>query len=202
MAERYATVVVDPPWYYEPFGISRVPAGEVHDGRKNPLPYPTMTVEEIAALPVSALAAEDAHLYLWTTNRYLPQAFGVVEAWGFNYSTTLIWCKAPIGGFLGGAFSPSAEFVLFARRGNIKAKRVERQWWEWPRAMQHSKKPEAFLDIVEQVSPGPYLELFARRNRLGWSTWGDQALNHIELPDQGENDALSTDSYPLVDTSV
>jgi N6-adenosine-specific RNA methylase IME4 len=180
---KYRTIVADPPWHYDGFGVGRVPEGAVNDGRKTPLPYPTMTVDEICALPVSDMAEDDAHLYLWTTNRYLPQSFRVVEAWGFRYSTPLIWCKKPIGSFLGGAFTPSAEFVLFCRRGKLAHTRAARQWFEWPRQGQgkHSKKPEAFLDLVESVSPGPYLELFARRNRLGWDTWGNEALEHVAL---------------------
>lgn len=181
---KYRTIVADPPWAYDGFGVGRVPEGVINDGRKTPLPYPTLSVDEIAALPVDELALDDAHLYLWTTNRYLPEAFGVVASWGFRYSTPLIWCKRPIGSFLGGAFTPSAEFVLFARRGRLRHQaRAEKQWFVWPRQGQgnHSRKPEAFLDLVEQVSPGPYLELFARRQRLGWDTYGNEALCHVDL---------------------
>jgi N6-adenosine-specific RNA methylase IME4 len=143
-----------------------------------------MTVDEIAALPVSEMAEDDAFLYLWTTNRYLPDAFGIIKAWGFHYSTPLVWCKKPIGSFLGGAFTPSAEFVLYARRGVLRHNnRAEKQWWEWPRQGQgkHSQKPEAFLDLVEFVSPGPYLELFARRARFGWDYWGDESLGTVQM---------------------
>jgi N6-adenosine-specific RNA methylase IME4 len=180
---KYRTIVADPPWHYAGFGMGRVPEGAVNDGRKTPLPYPTMTVGEIAALPVGDMADPDAHLYLWTTNKYLPEAFRVVTAWGFRYSTPLIWCKKPIGSVLGGAFTPSAEFVLFCRRGKLAHTRAAKQWFEWPRQGQgrHSKKPEAFLDLVESVSPGPYLELFARRNRLGWDTWGNESLEMLQL---------------------
>lgn len=131
---RYRTIVADPPWHYDGFGVGRVPAGVLNDGRKTPLPYPTLTVAEICNLPVAEWANDDAHLYLWTTNRYLPYAFHVLEAWGFRYSTPLVWCKAPIGSFLGGAFTPSAEFVLFARRGKLAhVDRAAKQWWTWPR---------------------------------------------------------------------
>jgi N6-adenosine-specific RNA methylase IME4 len=181
---RYRTIVADPPWHYDGFGVGRVPEGVVNDGRKTPLPYPTMSVEEIADLPVCELAADDAHLYLWTTNRYLPDAFGILEAWGFRYSTPLVWCKKPIGSFLGGTFTPSAEFILFARKGKLRhLSSAAKQWFEWPRQGQgrHSQKPDGFLDLVESVSPGPYLELFARRQRLGWDTWGNEALEHVSL---------------------
>lgn len=181
-AAKYATIVADPPWHYAGFGVGRIPQGSAHDGRISPMPYATMTVDEIASLPVTELAAKDSHLYLWTTNRYLHDAFHVLEAWGFRYSTPLIWTKTPMPGMIGGAYRPSAEFVLFARRGSLKPKRREvTQWWNWPRQRRHSEKPAAFMDIVESVSPGPYLEMFARAQRLGWDTWGNEALEHVEV---------------------
>jgi N6-adenosine-specific RNA methylase IME4 len=82
---------------------------------------------------------------------------------------------------LGGIFTPTTEFVIFGRRGVLNGMaKVETSWWNWKRGA-HSAKPEAFLDLVETVSPGPYLELFARRQRLGWDTWGDEALEHVEV---------------------
>lgn len=136
-----------------------------------------MTVDDIAALDVPA--EDDSHLYLWTTNAFIGAAYRVVDAWGFAPSTLLVWCKAPKGRGLGGTFANATEYVLFARRGSLAAKRrIDRNWWEWTRGA-NSAKPEAFLDIVESVSPGPYLELFARRNRLGWETWGNESLDHL-----------------------
>lgn len=167
---KYRTIVADPPWDVAAGPRSLHDAGE----RTRPLGYPTMTVAEIAELvfPVAA----DAHLYLWTINRYVEDAYGVARAWGFQPSTLLVWCKSPKGRGLGGTFSTSTEYVLFARRGSLAAKaRIDRNWWTWKRG-EHSAKPEAFLDIVEQVSPGPYLELFARRARFGWDYWGDESL--------------------------
>lgn len=183
---RYRTIVVDPPWAYpEGFGIGRVPKGTTNDGRRKPLPFPAMTVEQICALPIAEMAEDDAHLYLWTTNRYLPESFRVVSAWGFRYSAPLIWCKLPIGSSFGGTFTPSAEFVIFARRGTLRhLQRGKQQWFRWPRngAGRHSQKPDAFLDLVEQVSPGPYAELFARRARLGWHyPLGDEALGGVAV---------------------
>jgi N6-adenosine-specific RNA methylase IME4 len=142
-----------------------------------------MSIGEIMALPVGDLAEHDAHLWLWTTNRYLRIAFDIVEAWGFRFGQIVVWAKKPQSGVLGGAFSPNVEFVLFSRRGNLAhLDRQPSQWYQWPRqAGRHSAKPEAFLDLVERVSPGPYLELFARRNRLGWDTWGNEALEHVSV---------------------
>lgn len=188
---RYATIVADPPW---DVGAGRALVGYVmRDGKQlwNPesqqsrkLAYPSMTVAEIAAMRVADVAAKDAHLYLWTTNGYLPHAFDVAAAWGFKYSTLLTWAKNPMGGGLGGAYGISSEHILFCRRGSLKAKCRQRgTWFNWKRPYdergkpRHSGKPSAFTDMVERVSPGPYLELFARNNRLGWDAWGNECLS-------------------------
>jgi N6-adenosine-specific RNA methylase IME4 len=149
------------------------------------MPYASMSLAAIEGLPVAGLAAADAHLYLWTTNRHLHAAFHVAAKWGFRHSQVLVWTKKPIGSFLGGAFGANVEFVLFCRRGSLATEqRQNTSWFAWPRAGAggHSRKPEAFLDLVEAVSPGPYLELFARRQRLGWDTWGNEALDHLAVP--------------------
>jgi N6-adenosine-specific RNA methylase IME4 len=140
-----------------------------------------MTADEIAALPVAELADSDAHLYLWTTNGYLRRSFEIVEGWGFRPSTVLTWCKPPRGIGFGGAYTITTEFVLFARRGSLPPlARMDSTWWEWRRDSP-SKKPDAFLDIVEQVSPEPRAELFARRARFGWDyPIGDQALGGVD----------------------
>lgn len=186
----YATIVADPPWKYGKFnGFSNFGSVPVK-GREMPstvgLPYPTMTVDEICALPVSDLADDQAHLYLWTTQKYLWEAPRVVEAWGFTPSCVLTWCKPPQGTGMGFAFAPTTEFVLFAHRGGLAPlDRHNSTWFQASRnhsgKARHSGKPEMFLDLVERVSPGPYLELFARRNRLGWATWGNEALEHEEI---------------------
>lgn len=170
---KYRTIVADPPWRYSR-GLPRWTANGV-DNSDN-LPYPSLSLEEIAALPVGDMAGRDAHLYLWATGTHLEHAWGIARAWGFSPSTVLVWCKPPRG-FAGRAtFSGVTEYVLFCRRGSLAAKsQVYRNWFEWPRGA-HSAKPEAFLDMVEQVSPGPYVELFARRARFGWDYWGNESL--------------------------
>jgi len=146
-----------------------------------------MSLQGIIALPVESLAEDNAHLYLWTTNRFVRDAFAITEAWGFKFSTLLTWCKTPMGIGFGGAYTLTTEFVVFARRGSLAPlRRWDSSWMGVPRPYEnghiaHSAKPDAFLDIVEQVSPGPYLELFARRQRLGWDTWGNEALEHVDL---------------------
>jgi N6-adenosine-specific RNA methylase IME4 len=177
---RYRTIVADPPWHYDRTGVT---FADPHSGEftGHGLPYRSMTLDEITGLPVAQLAASNAHLYLWTTQRYLWDAKRIAEDWTFTVSKVLIWCKAPTGFSMGGAYGNASEFVLFCRRGSLPAlRRVPRDWWEWPRGA-HSAKPEAFLDMVESVSPGPYCELFARRDRLGWDTWGNEALGTAEL---------------------
>lgn len=168
LSPPYATIVADPPWGYV-VGGPRTANGA---GLRVPVPpYSTMTVDDVAAISVADLADESAHLYLWTTNRYLRDAYDVAETWGFTPSQVLTWCKAPHGLGPGGAFANTTEFCLFARRNCAHRVRVDSTWWEWPRAA-HSVKPAAFFDMVEQVSPGPYVELFARQPRLGWDHWG------------------------------
>ena len=190
MSKRYRTIVADPPWHYESWpDESTSPkaatksfrvVGEGQTGKRRPLDYTTMTVAEIAGLCPDS--ADDAHLYLWTTNRYLRDSFVVAEAWGLRFGQVLIWAKTPRGIGPGGAFAQNAEFILFCREGSPgQLERVDSVWFNWKRSNTHSTKPEAFLDLVEQVSPGPYLELFARRARFGWDYWGDESLQTVEL---------------------
>lgn len=182
--KRYRTIVADPPWQYDTTLVvtGNAPGRTKQRGRSG-TGYATMSVEEVAALPVSEFAdGEGAHLYLWTTNTHVEHAWAVVRAWGFEPKNLLTWCKPPKGMIGFGTFSQASEFVLFAARGDraVNVGRCERTWFEWPRAT-HSQKPEAFLDLVEQVSPAPYLELFARRARFGWDYWGDQSLGTAEV---------------------
>jgi N6-adenosine-specific RNA methylase IME4 len=184
---RYRTIVADPPWSVKAGPLMGPWKWENQtNGQSRDLAYPALSVAQISALTIPA--EPDAHLYLWTINAYLEDAYDVARAWGFKPSTMLVWAKTPFGGGLGGAWGLATEYCLFARRGSLKATgRIGRNWFDWKRPYdragkpQHSAKPDAFLDLVEQVSPGPYLELFARSNRLGWDTWGDEALNHVEL---------------------
>ena len=177
---EYRTIVADPPWELE-IGKVRTQRGPVKSGKWNDLryaeicalKYPTMTLAEICALKIPA--SRDAHCYIWTINRHLEATYTVMRKWGFKPSTLLVWCKKPMGLGLGGTYCNTAEFILFGRRGSLPAtRRVETTWWNWKRG-KHSEKPENFQDMVESVSPAPYLELFARRRRLGWQGWGNEA---------------------------
>ena len=188
----YRTIVADPPWRYGKFNSfsstgKTATAGNLTDGPRD-LPYAQMSVDEIAGLPVGEMADEKAHLYVWTTQRYLWDARDVATAWGFKPSCVLTWCKPPMGAALGFAFAPTSEFVVFAHRGGLEPTvRWESTWFAAPRPYigkggpTHSAKPDSFLDIVEQVSPAPRLEMFARRARFGWDYWGDQSLGTAEM---------------------
>ena len=179
---KFKTIVADPPWAYK----TRMSGGLGYNRPANgapmkaaAMPYDTMTVEQICAMPIRELAEDDAHLYLWTTQSFLRDTYRVLDAWGFKQGAILVWSKPAKG--VCGTYVCSVEFCIFARRGNLEAKRRQiGTCYQWPRS-HHSAKPEAFQDMVESVSPGPYLELFARRQRLGWATWGNEALNHVEL---------------------
>jgi N6-adenosine-specific RNA methylase IME4 len=191
---KYNTIVVDPPWPQPDSGARTQSMNGNWRGKwlgyVSEIPYQTMNMDDIKALPISDYADKDAHLYLWTTNRFLSQSFDVAAAWGFRFSTLLTWAKAPMGIGLGGAFTITTEFCLFCRRGSLKPKeRLDSTWFNWRRpynengAPSHSQKPEAFIDLVERVSPGPYLEMFARRQRLGWGTWGNECFVADGLPE-------------------
>lgn len=193
---KYRTIVVDPPWAY---AIKTLPptsrSGYTRCAEDH---YSTMTMAEIAALPVSVLAEPDAHLYLWVTNPILteqrlgdgPNVFGIVRQWGFEPKTLLTGVKSEKGAGLGFYFRGDTEHVIFAVRGNapIPAEQRRSNVFRFQRGA-HSAKPEGFLDLVEQVSPGPYLEMFARRNRLGWDTWGNECHEHITV------DTMSAPEY-------
>lgn len=243
LSPPYSTIVADPPWHYD----------NVHaawgDNPARPMPYSTMTNDEISRLPVMELAAPGAHLYLWTTNQHIWAARDIAIGWGFDPAQVLVWAKPPAGDGPGGIFANTTEFVVYARRSVVAKRQVQRAgaairaareaaglnrselhrlvrggrptgivfrwedddclpgvedwerlcdaipalrqverpyvppaprkercridstWWQWPRGP-HSVKPPAFLDIVEKVSPGPYVELFARAPRLGWDHHG------------------------------
>lgn len=178
---EYRTIVADPPWKQPSGGPSSGPGFAVAGGRPSTLPYPTLSLDAIKTLPVVDLAAPNAHLYLWVTNAYVEHGYDVVRSWGFRPFTLLTWCKAPRGIGLGGTFTQTTEHVLYARRGKLRSQaRTDRTWWEWKRG-EHSSKPEAFMDIVEWISPGPRVELFSRRARLGWDVFGNESLSQSEF---------------------
>lgn len=161
---RFATITLDPPWDWGDEGDAD------QFGRARPT-YGTMSYEQLLDLPVPEWADTDCHLYLWITNRSLPKGFALLDRWGFRYITCMTWCKPSIG--MGNYFRGSTEQVLFAVKGSQPLKRKDvGTWFAAPRPGRHSAKPETFAEIVETCSPGPYLEVFARSNRDGWTATG------------------------------
>lgn len=158
--------------------------------RATAVPYGFMSLDEIAALPIADLAEDDAFLFLRTTRRLFREgeAATIVRAWGFEPKGEIIWgLRNPgMGGFLGSGHEP----ILVATRGavafppNLLPGSV--QFWRqtYQGGKVHSAKPEAFLDHVESLCPGPYVELFARRARFGWDYWGDQSLGTASMPER------------------
>lgn len=163
---RFATIVVDPPWDWGD-------EGDVDQlGRARPT-YATMTIDQLLAFPLGERADTDAHLYLWITNRSLPKGFALLDAWGFRYITCLTWCKPSFG--MGNYFRGQTEHVLFGVRGSQPLRRKDvGTWFLAQRGGEHSAKPDEFYRIVESCSPGPYLDVFARKERPGWTAWGGE----------------------------
>ncbi len=183
--QRFHTLVIDPPWPLDFTGRRsfRKTTTNAWKGYETiSLPYPTMSLEEIRSLPVKQLLANDSHVYLWTINHFIRESYAIAEAWGLRPVQLLTWCKRSMGLGLGGTFVNTTEHILFCKRGNLKAlQRIDTSWWLWKRQYRHSQKPEDFQDMIETVSPGPYLELFARRKRPGWRVWGNEVESDIQI---------------------
>jgi len=164
---KYRTIVIDPPWdYSEEDGDGNL------FGRARP-PYPVMPLERIAALPVGDLAADDSHIYLWITNRCLPKGFGLLEKWGFRYITALTWVKPSFG--IGTYYRGSTEHILFGVRGSLPLLRKDvGTHFTADRPGPHSGKPDEFYTLIQSCSPAPRLDMFARKERDGWTVWGNQ----------------------------
>ena len=147
--------------------------------RPGVLPYHTMDIESIAALPIASLAAEAAHLWLWTTNQYLAAGLDLMSRWGFTYLAPITWVK-PSG--IGNYFAHRTQTLLFGYRSKSRFPLARyRPTVLFAPAIRHSEKPEASYELIESISPGPRLELFARRQRDGWDAWGDEAPNSLPL---------------------
>lgn len=167
---KFATVTIDPPWDWGD-------EGDVNQmGRAKP-DYHTLSFDDLLKLPVGEFADVDCHLYLWITNRSLPKGFDLISAWGFRYITALTWIKPHFG--MGNYFRGQTEHVLFGVKGSQPIKRKDQgTFFHAERGKGHSAKPEAFYALVESCSPGPYLEMFARNQRNGWATWGENGFEH------------------------
>lgn len=180
--KKYSTIYADPPWRFE----NRT--GKMAPEHKRLNRYSTMSLEEIEALPVSKIAADKSHLYLWVPNALLPDGLKVMEKWGFQYKSNLIWEKVrkdgyPDGRGVGFYFRNVTEILLFGIRGdNNRTLDPARSQVNLIRSMkrEHSRKPDEFVQLIQACSPGPYIELFARGNRADWDMWGNQADESYE----------------------
>ena len=172
---RFGTILVDPPWRFS----NRT--GKMAPEHRRLSRYPTMSTAEIAELPVAQLALTRSHLYLWVPNALILEGLEIMKRWGFTYKTNLIWYKirkdgGPDGRGVGFYFRNVTELVLFGVRGGLRTLAPGRRQVNiiLTRKREHSRKPDELYDIVEQCSPGPYLELFARHPRKEWSQWGNE----------------------------
>jgi N6-adenosine-specific RNA methylase IME4 len=174
---KFGTIYADPPWRYDNQG-TRAATGNHYagvndeDGREVQSAA-GMSIDEICALPVKDLAADDAHLHLWTTNGFLFECPRIMAAWGFEFRSSLVWVKPQMG--IGNYWRNSHEIMLTAIRGNAKRFNDHsiKSWIECDRGF-HSAKPEQVRHYIERASPCPYLELFGRREAPNWAVWGNQ----------------------------
>lgn len=174
---KFATVLADPPWRFQ----NRT--GKMAPEHRRLNRYGTMSLDEIMALPVSDVCRDPAHLYLWVPNALLPDGLRVMQAWGFQYKSNLVWHKTRKDGGSDGRgvgfyFRNVTELVLFGVRGkNARTLPPGRSQTNLipARKREHSRKPDELYDIIEACSPGPFLEMFARGTRSGWVGWGNQS---------------------------
>lgn len=181
---KYNTIYADPPWQFQ----NRT--GKVAPENKRLNRYPTMTIEDIKTLPIADLAGEKAHLYLWVPNALLPEGLAVMDAWGFDYKSNIIWEKVrkdggPDGRGVGFYFRNVTEMLLFGIKKKSSPNRTlqpARSQVNLIRTMkrEHSRKPDEMIPIIEGCSQGPRIELFARGVREGWDMWGNQASEDYE----------------------
>jgi N6-adenosine-specific RNA methylase IME4 len=177
---HFRTILADPPWQFQ----NRT--GKMAPEHRRLNRYGTMTLREITELPVAQLAHEPAHLYLWVPNALLPEGLTVLNSWGFQYKSNIVWHKirkdgGPDGRGVGFYFRNVTELLLFGVRGkNARTLSPGRSQVNFlaTRKREHSRKPDEMYDLIESCSPGPFLELFARGTRKGWKTWGDQSESY------------------------
>ena len=165
----FRTVLADPPWDVQQKGER---GAQAH--------YRLMTVAQVKGMPVSGLAAPDAHCWLWVTNATLRAGFEVLEAWGFTPRSPLTWIKPRLG--LGNYLRNATEHLILGTRGNAPVRFRAQPTWMFAPLQDHSHKPEEQYAVIERISDGPFLELFARRRQPGWAVWGDQISSDIEVP--------------------
>lgn len=179
---KFATILADPPWRF----VNRT--GKMAPEHRRLSRYGTLTVAEIAALPVPEILLPTAHLYLWVPNALLPEGLQVLRTWGFAYKSNIVWHKVRKDGGSDGRgvgfyFRNVTELILFGTRGkDARTLPPGRRQVNYigTRKREHSRKPDELYDIIQACSPGPYLELFARGVRDEWAQWGEQATDAYE----------------------
>ena len=178
--KRFSTILADPPWRF----TNRT--GKMAPEHHRLSRYGTMTLDDIATLPVSKIAAPTAHLYLWVPNALLPDGLRVMREWGFEYKANIVWHKirkdgGSDGRGVGFYFRNVTELILFGVRGkNARTLDPGRTQVNYlgTRKREHSRKPDEQYEIIEACSPGPFLEMFARGAQPGWDAWGNQAADY------------------------
>ena len=178
----FGTILADPPWRF----MNRT--GKVAPEHHRLSRYDTLSWKEIAAMPVSELAAERSHCYLWVPNALLAEGMAVLESWGFTYKTMIVWAKrrkdgGPDGRGVGFYFRNVTETILFGVRGGLRTGAPGRRQVNMieTRKREHSRKPDELYPIIEACSPGPYVELFARYPRSGWTAWGNEVADNAAI---------------------
>lgn len=176
----FSTIMADPPWRFS----NRT--GKVAPEHRRLDRYSTMSLDAIKSLPVSEVAAKNAHLYLWVPNALLPEGMEVMKEWGFRYVSNIIWAKrrkdgGPDGRGVGFYFRNVTEILLFGVKGSMRTLGPGRSQVNMieTRKREHSRKPDEQFDLIESCSPGPYLELFSRHPHPGWAVWGDESDEEI-----------------------
>jgi N6-adenosine-specific RNA methylase IME4 len=177
---KFSTILADPPWVFQ----NRT--GKIAPEHKRLFRYSTMTNDDIINLPVKEIAADPSHLYLWVPNALVALGLQVMESWGFTYKTNLIWYKVRKDGGpdrrgVGFYFRNVTEMVLFGVRGRMRTLQPGRTMPNIISSMkrEHSRKPEQLYSVIEQCSPAPYVELFARVSRPGWASWGNETDEYV-----------------------
>ena len=190
---KFKTVVIDPPWPVAvdldctnaPNGAGFAPTGF---RKERPVPYGVMPLEAISQIPLQAVCDDDAWVFCWTTRKFLPETFGIIDDWGLKYRLTMVWHKndAPQ---MPNFPKLNAEFIIVGVKGNprftsIKAFNVANFW----QRRGHSEKPEGFYDLLRRVTPAPRLDIFGRRRIAGFQSWGNEAPegepdgDHYQIP--------------------
>ncbi len=181
LSPPYSTIVADPPW--EPT-LGATWQTRFTDKARPQAQYDVMALDAIKSLPVGDLYATKAHLWIWVINQHVDWGYEVARAWGFEPWNMITWRKPGLGV---GRFQSNTEHALVCRAGSRHGNPFGRTGgtaFDWPRG-RHSAKPTEFLDLVERVSPGPYVELFARAPRLGWDSWGHELTAAVSREGDG-----------------